>query len=42
LGGHTHTFLDAPVTVKNTDGKDVIVNQAGWAGLRLGKITLEV
>lgn len=42
LGGHTHTFLDAAVKLKNADGKDVIVNQAGWAGLRLGKISLEV
>ncbi len=38
LGGHTHTFLDEPTMVKNLNGKKVIVNQAGWAGLRLGKI----
>lgn len=41
LGGHTHTFLDAPVTLNNADGKPVIVNQAGWAGLRLGRIVAE-
>lgn len=38
LGGHTHTFLDEPVKFKNISGKEVIINQAGWAGLRLGKI----
>lgn len=37
IGGHTHTFLDAPKRLKNALGKDVIVNQAGWAGLRLGR-----
>lgn len=41
LGGHTHTFLEAPVTLINADDKPVIVNQAGWAGLRLGKIVVE-
>ncbi len=39
IGGHTHTFLNNPVVVKNKSGKDVIINQAGWAGLRLGKLT---
>jgi len=38
IGGHTHTFLDQPVIVKNAEGKDVIVNQAGCYGLRLGQI----
>ena len=38
LGGHTHTFLDEPVPYKNRDGKDILVAQAGWAGLRLGRI----
>jgi 5'-nucleotidase len=38
LGGHTHTFLDKPVTVKNSDGKEVLVAQVGWAGIRLGRI----
>jgi 5'-nucleotidase len=41
LGGHTHTFLEEPVTLLNKKGKTVTVNQAGWAGLRLGKISLE-
>lgn len=41
IGGHTHTFLDAPVIFTNEDKKDVIVNQVGWAGLRLGRIDLK-
>ena len=38
IGGHTHTFLDQPTLIKNKLGKDVIVNQVGWAGVRLGKL----
>ena len=38
LGGHTHTFLESPVTVKNKLGNDVTINQVGWAGLKLGRI----
>lgn len=38
IGGHTHTFLDAPVSVQNADGKPVLINQVGWAGLYLGRI----
>lgn len=38
IGGHTHTFLDAPQSFNNSDNKEVIVGQAGWAGLRLGRI----
>jgi len=38
IGGHTHTFLDKPTILKNTDGKDVIVNQVGCYGLNLGRI----
>ena len=38
IGGHTHTFLEEPTVMKNTDGKLVIVNQAGWAALSTGKI----
>lgn len=38
LGGHSHTFLEKPVTLSNADNKPVIVNQAGWAALMLGQI----
>lgn len=42
LGGHTHTFLEKPVEVKNSIGNIVIVNQVGWAGINLGKIELHL
>lgn len=43
IGGHTHTFLDKPIVVKNAAGKDVMVNQVGCYGINLGRIdfTLE-
>lgn len=41
IGGHTHTFLDEPVIETNSIGRKVLVSQAGWAGLRLGKISVK-
>ena len=41
IGGHTHTFLDAPVVVKNKMGSDVLINQVGWAGIILGRLDFE-
>lgn len=41
IGGHTHTFLDAPVTEKNKKGDDVLINQVGWAGIILGRLDFE-
>ncbi len=38
LGGHTHTFLPEPQVFQNRQGKNVLVNQVGWAGLLLGRI----
>ena len=38
LGGHTHTFLNAPTEVPNQRGEPVIVNQVGFGGLRLGRL----
>ena len=38
IGGHTHTFLDAPVEVENASGKKVFINQSGWGGMMLGKL----
>ncbi|HUR12144.1 MAG TPA: metallophosphatase [Flavitalea sp.] len=38
IGGHTHTFMDAPVSLKNKIGNDVIINQVGWAGILLGRL----
>jgi 5'-nucleotidase len=40
LGGHTHTFLDEPEIILNAAGKPVIINQVGWAGVRLGRIDI--
>ncbi len=40
LGGHTHTFLDEPTLLRNKEGKEVLINQVGWAGLRLGRIDI--
>ena len=38
VGGHTHTFLEKPSVLKNANGNPVLVNQAGWAALEVGKI----
>ena len=38
IGGHTHTFLNKPDTIRNKSGKEVIVNQVGFGGLVVGKI----
>lgn len=40
LGGHTHTFLDKPDLIKNKEGELVMVNQVGWAGIRLGRLDI--
>ena len=40
IGGHTHTFLNKPEVVKNNAGKAVMINQVGFAGIRLGRIDL--
>ena len=38
LGGHTHTFLPEPQSFTNKSGRNVLVNQVGFAGLLLGRI----
>lgn len=38
IGGHTHTFLQAPEVHTNSKGNAVLINQVGWAGLYLGRI----
>lgn len=40
LGGHTHTFLYEPDIRRNLDGVEVVVNQAGWAGIMLGRLDI--
>ena len=42
LGGHTHTFFDKPLVLKNLKNKDVLVNQVGWGGVYLGRIDIDV
>ena len=38
IGGHTHTFMNEPIILKNQISKDVLVNQVGCFGLFLGQI----
>jgi len=38
IGGHTHTFLNEPESLKNLSGKETLVNQVGFAGINLGRI----
>jgi len=38
IGGHTHTYLEEPIIQKNKAGNEIIVNQAWWGGLAMGKI----
>lgn len=38
IGGHTHTFLEKPTIVLNDEQKEVIVNQVGCYGVRVGQI----
>ena len=40
IGGHSHTFLDAPTVVKNGQDKPVLINQAGWGGIILGRLDI--
>lgn len=41
IGGHSHTYLTEPNIVKNKNGKDVIVTQAGKNGEFLGKVKID-
>lgn len=38
IGGHTHTFLPKPTIVKNSEDKNVLVNQVGAYGVNLGRV----
>ncbi len=38
IGGHTHTFMDAPASIKNSAGNEVLIFQVGWAGINLGRV----
>ena len=38
IGGHTHSFINEPVIVKNIIKNNVIISQVGFGALKLGKI----
>jgi 5'-nucleotidase len=40
IGGHTHTFLNDAIIIKNKNGEPVTINQVGFAGIMLGRIDL--
>jgi 5'-nucleotidase len=40
IGGHTHTLLQKPVSIKNRKNQEVGINQVGWGGLYLGRIDI--
>ena len=38
IGGHTHTFLNQPIEISNLNNDKVLIAQAGWAGINIGRI----
>ena len=38
IGGHTHSFLNEPLVIKNSVKKDVLISQVGFGAVKLGKI----
>lgn len=38
IGGHTHTLMQKADLVEDLDGEVVTINQAGWAGIALGRL----
>ncbi len=40
IGGHTHTFLEQPVSIKNKSNAETLVTQVGWAGIWLGQLVI--
>lgn len=42
LGGHTHTFLSSPQPEINIAGKEIFINQTGWAGINMGRLDYEI
>lgn len=38
IGGHTHSFLEEPLQIKNSKGNMVVVNQAHYGGLVVGRL----
>ena len=40
IGGHSHTFIKKPLIVKDLDGKEVPIVQAGCQGVQVGKFEI--
>ena len=38
IGGHSHTQIDKPYRVRNSDNKEVIICQVGSSGIKLGRL----
>jgi len=38
LGGHTHTFMEAPESIQSPNGQATLINQVGWSGINLGRL----
>lgn len=38
IGGHTHTFMEKPDSIRNLMGKETLINQVGFGGINLGRI----
>lgn len=42
IGGHSHNYFEEPLIYKNSEGKDVIMQQMGKNGRFIGYITLDI
>lgn len=42
LGGHSHTYMEAPEYIKNQDGKEVMIFQTGKNGTFVGRVDVEL
>ncbi|MBQ6437262.1 MAG: metallophosphatase [Bacteroidales bacterium] len=40
IGGHSHTFIKAPLLIKDLDGREVPIVQAGCQGVQVGKFEI--
>lgn len=38
LGGHSHTLLNKPIYMRNSDGEQVIICQNGYAGVQMSRV----
>ena len=41
VSGHSHTFMDEPLYVKNLKGRKVPIVQVGWTGSYMGELHWE-